>query len=63
MPAAVNMEEGSVPEKAKPGPEAAKNEDGPGIVQAVSKTNRLPHKPVGELLNWTRAAGPSGAGS
>jgi hypothetical protein len=42
----LNTEEVSAPEPAKPGLEAAKDEAGPGIVEAAGKTSPLPPKPV-----------------
>jgi hypothetical protein len=47
----LNTEEVSAPEMAKPGLEAAKDETGPGNVEAAAKTSRLPPKPVGKLAN------------
>jgi hypothetical protein len=47
----LNTEEVSAPETAKPGLEAAKDETGPGNVEAAGKTSRLPPKPVGKLAN------------
>jgi hypothetical protein len=46
-----NTEEVSAPQTAKPGLEAAKDETGPGNVEAAGKTSRLPPKPVGKLAN------------
>jgi hypothetical protein len=46
----LNTGEVSAPEKAKPGPEAAKNEADPGIVEAAGKTSRLLPKPVEKLV-------------
>jgi hypothetical protein len=43
----LNTEEVSAPETAKP--KAAKDETGPGNVEAAGKTSRLPPKPVGKL--------------
>jgi hypothetical protein len=42
-------EEVSTPETAKPSLEAAKDEAGPGIVEAAGKNSRLPPKPVEKL--------------
>ena len=47
----LNTEEVSAPETAKPGLEAAKDETGPGNMEAAGKTSRLPPKPVGKLAN------------
>jgi uncharacterized membrane protein len=44
----LNTEEVSAPETAKLGLEAAKDETGPGNVEAAGETSRLPPKPVGE---------------
>jgi hypothetical protein len=48
---AAHTEEVSAPETVRPGLEAAKNEAGPGIVEAAGKTGRLPPKPVEKLAN------------
>jgi membrane-associated protease RseP (regulator of RpoE activity) len=47
----LNTEEVSGPETVRPSLEAAKNEAGPGIVEAAGKTGRLPPKPVEKLAN------------
>jgi hypothetical protein len=47
----LNTEEVSAPEPAKPGLEAAKDEAGPGIVEAAGKTSPLPPKPVEKLAD------------
>ena len=47
----LNTEAVSAPETAKLGLEAAKDETGPGNVEAAGKTSRLPPKPVGKLAN------------
>ena len=47
----LNTGEVSAPETVRPGFEAAKNEAGPGIVEAAGKTSRLPPKPVEKLAN------------
>jgi hypothetical protein len=48
---AAHTEEVSAPETVRPGLEAAKNEAGPGIVEAAGKTGRLPPKSVEKLAN------------
>ncbi len=48
---AAHTEEVSAPETVRPGLEAAKNEAGPGIVEAAGKTGRLPPKPMEKLAN------------
>jgi hypothetical protein len=48
---ALNTGQVSAPETVRPGFEAAKNEAGPGIVEAAGKTSRLPPKPVEKLAN------------
>jgi hypothetical protein len=45
----LNTEEVSPPETAKPGLETAKDETGPGNMEAAGKTSRLPPKPVEKL--------------
>ena len=47
----LNTEEVSAPETVRPGLEAAKNEAGPGIVEAAGKTGHLPPKPVEKLAD------------
>jgi hypothetical protein len=47
----LNTEAVGAPETAKLGLEAAKDETGPGNVEAAGKTSRLPPKPVGKLAN------------
>jgi hypothetical protein len=47
----LNTAEVSAPEPAKPSLEAAKDEAGPGIVEAACKTTPLPPKPVEKLAD------------
>jgi hypothetical protein len=47
----LNTEEVSAPEPAELGLEAAKDEAGPGIVEAAGKTSPLPPKPVEKLAD------------
>ncbi|MGC1576078.1 MAG: hypothetical protein WA813_08130 [Beijerinckiaceae bacterium] len=47
----LNIGEVGAPETVRPDFEAAKNEAGPGIVEAKGKTSRLPPKPVEKLAN------------